>query len=289
MENITLNNGVIMPYVGLGTWALPINSIKMIIKSAFDLGYRKFDTAAKYNNESEIGNSIKDLGISRKDVFITTKLYGRDLYNFGRDYNRRFHLQTKSVRKAFDNSCKKLGVDYIDLYLIHWPYPEFIKFYLELEEIYKEGLIRAIGVCSFQPKHIDDLMQKASILPAVNQIEISPYNTQEAIVSYCKEHNIQVEGFSSFGGDKISQLSIFEDPILIEIARNHKKTVAQIINRWLVQQGIAVLPRSRSKIHQQENINIFDFELEVDEMNRINMLNKNKFVWGDSAGVVYKI
>lgn len=286
-KTIILNNGVEMPLVGLGTWALPNDDLITIIKSAYDNGYRKLDTAVKYNNEQEIGNSIKKLNISRKDLFITTKLYGRNLYNFGRDYHPFFHVQTKSIKRAFEESCKRLGTDYIDLYLIHWPYPEYIKFYLEIEKLYKDGRIKAIGVCSFQPKHIDDLMQKASILPAVNQIEISPYNNQKKIVEYCRSNNIQVEAYSSFGGDKKSQLFILEDPLLKDIARNHGKSVAQIINRWLVQQNIAILPRSKSTIHQNENISIFDFELSSEEMQYIFKLNKDIFVWGNSEDVVY--
>ena len=227
------------------------------------------------------------MGIPRQSFFITTKLYGRTLYNFGRDYHPYIHIQTKSIKKAFEESCKRLGTDYIDLYLIHWPYPEYIKFYLEIEQLYRDGRIKAIGVCSFQPQHIDDLMQKATILPAVNQIEISPYNKQERIIDYCRNHNIQVEAFSSFGGDKKAQLSILDDNSLKEIAMSHGKTVAQIINRWLVQQRIAVLPRSKSINHQKENIEIFDFELSAEEMQKIDSLNKNMFVWGNSEKVIY--
>lgn len=286
-DTILLNNGVEMPLVGLGTWALPNNDLKNIIKSAYEIGYRKLDTAVKYNNEQYIGEALRQLEIPRQKIFITTKLYGRNLYNFGRDYRRHIHIQTKSIRKAFEESCKRLGTDYIDLYLIHWPYPEFIKFYLEIEKLYREGLIKAIGVCSFQPKHIDDLMQKATVLPAVNQFEISPYNKQEKIIDYCKAHNIQVEGFSSFGGDKKAMLSIMDDSSLQEIANNHGKSVAQIINRWLVQQNIAILPRSRSMSHQKENIDIFDFELSPQEMQNIDNLNKDVFVWGNSEKVIY--
>ena len=286
-KTIGLNNGVEMPLVGLGTWALPKDDLCNIIKSAYDNGYRKLDTAVKYNNEQEIGNSLKKLNIPRKDFFITTKLYGRNLYNFGRDYHPYIHIQTKSIRKAFEESCKRLGTDYIDLYLVHWPYPEYIKFYLEIEKLYKDGRIRAIGVCSFQPKHIDDLMQKASIIPAVNQIEISPFNQQNAIIEYCRKHNIQVEAYSSFGGDKKSQISIMEDATLKDIAKSQCKTVAQIINRWLVQQKIAILPRSKSTAHQKENISVFDFELSQEDMQRINNLNRNLFVWGNSEKVIY--
>lgn len=289
MENhVILNNGIKMPLVGLGTWALPNNLITSIIKSSYEIGYRKYDTATKYQNEKEIGDALRALSIPREELFITTKLYGRDLYNFGHDYHSYLHFQTKSIRKAFNESCERLGTDYIDLYLIHWPYPEYIKFYLEIEKLYKEGRIRAIGVCSFQPKHIDDLMQKATILPAVNQFEISPFNSQYKIIQYCRKHNIQIEAYSSFGGDKKSQLAILDDTTLNGIARSKGKSVAQIVNRWLVQQNISILPRSKSIHHQKENIDIFDFELSEEDMHKINNLNKNLFVWGNSENVFYK-
>lgn len=283
MEYATLNNGVKMPMVGLGTHKLPNEQLNNIIPLAYELGYRKFDTAWLYENEQYIGNALKTNNIPREQIFLTSKLHNDNLYLGG--YHRRIpNLRIRSVRKAFENSCKKLGTDYLDLYLIHWPFDGFEKMWEDVVKLYEDRRIRAIGVSSFLPKHLDDLLSKTSVIPAVNQFEINPRNSQTKEILYNQNKGIHVEAYASFGTTKSNETAstdIIDNDSILNIAKNHDKTASQVILRWTIQKGISVIPRSKSRNHLMENLNIFDFELSPEEMKSIDALNQNRYSRGN--------
>ena len=283
MEYATLNNGVKMPMVGLGTHKLPNEQLNNIIPLAYELGYRKFDTAWLYENEQYIGNALKTNNIPREQIFLTSKLHNDNLYLGG--YHRRIpNLRIRSVRKAFENSCKKLGTDYLDLYLIHWPFDGFEKMWEDVVKLYEDRRIRAIGVSSFLPKHLDDLLSKTSVIPAVNQFEINPRNSQTKEILYNQNKGIHVEAYASFGTTKANETAstdILGNESILAISESHGKTPSQIILRWTTQKGISVIPRSKSRNHLMENLNIFDFELSPEEMKSIDALNQNRYSRGN--------
>ncbi len=281
MKTIKLNNGVEMPQIGLGTFLIPKDKLSYAIKEAYDSGYRQFDTAWRYHNEKEIGLALKEHGIKREDVFITTKvnadaLYFKD-YKYGR--HRIFNIRNlKSVRQVIQESFDNLGTDYIDLFLVHWPWPMMGKMYSELERLYKQGRIRAIGVSNFLQPHIEYLSEISEIVPAVNQIEISPLNSQKPLISFCEKRGIRVEAMSTFSHYRSvkPRKEILENDLLMTIAKNHNKTVVQVVLRWMLQQNIIMIPKTWLQKHLKENISIFDFELSLQEMNAIDGLDKGK-------------
>ena len=270
-----------MPAIGFGTAALPVDEIDNIIRSAYKAGYRMFDTAWHYYNEGEIGDVLSVLNIPRDEIFITNKLHADNLF-LGSPF-RRFNIPVRSVRQAFENTLTKLKLEYLDLYLLHWPFKNYEHLWEEIVKLYEKGLIKAIGVCSFEPEHLERLKQISGIIPAVNQFEISPLNTRKALIGYCKDKGIQVEAFSAFGVGRNKDVvpDIMSNKTLGEIAKAHDKTIAQIILRWLVQQDIIVIPRSKNPVRQKENISVFDFELSKEEMSVIDRMNMNHFVYGN--------
>lgn len=280
MEYVTLNNGIEMPMVGLGTVSLPKDSIELVIGSAYEAGYRMFDMAWHYYNEAEIGNAMKALSLPREEIFLTNKLHFDNLY-LGWKF-RRFEIPKRSVKQAFDNSCKKLKTDYFDLYLVHWPFRNYEHLWEEVIKIYESGRAKAIGVCSFEPEHLERL-KKYGITPAVNQFEISPLTTRKRLIEYCRQENIQVEAFSAFGVGRNKNVvpELMSNPVLKEMAVAHNRTVAQLILRWLIQQNIVVIPRSKDANRQRENIAVFDFALSDDEMKTIDSMNMDKFLYGN--------
>lgn len=283
MEYITLNNGVQMPRVGLGTFLIPQELISETISTAYDMGYRLFDTAWRYRNESLIADALKKHGVKRQDVFITTKVNADALYYFGYWYGKHsvFNLRSfKSVRKAIEESFEHLGTDYIDLFLVHWPWPIYRKMYKVLTSFYKEGRIRAIGVCSCLPPHLEALKDVSDVVPAVNQFEISPLNTQKPLIQYCQERNICVEAMSTFSHFRSNEprKEIVENATIQIIADKYGKTVPQVVLRWLLQQNIVVIPKTWDKSHLKENISVFDFSLTSDEMKVIDSLDKGRFL-----------
>ena len=285
MEYTILNNGVKMPMVGLGTFQIPENKFEETIKYAYELGYRKFDTAWKYGNEKTIATTLKQLGIKREDIFITTKINIDALYYGGYKVGKKslFNIRnTRSIKDVIKMSFDNLDTDYIDLFLIHWPWPIPIaqKIYKVLTAMYKEGNIKAIGVCSSLPPHIQALKDVSDVVPAVNQFEISPFNTQKKLISFCEEQKIQVEAMSTFSHfrDTTVRKDIFENEDLKSIAKKHSKTVAQIILKWLLQQGISIIPKSTSYAHLKDNINLEDFVLSDDDVSIIDSLDKGKFL-----------
>lgn len=283
MEYITLNNGVKMPMVGLGTHKIPNSDLEKVIPIAYELGYRKYDTAWLYQNERFIGDAIKNNNIPREQIFLTSKLHIDNLY-FAGFRSRRLNIRVRSVKKAFENSCKNLRTDYLDLYLIHWPFKNYEKMWEEVVRLYEDKRIKAIGVSSFLPKHLEYLLSITSVVPAVNQFEINPRNSQLVEIAYNQSLGIHVEAFASFGTTKAYESAsndIIDNQSINAIANVHGKTSSQIILRWTVQKGVSVIPRSKSYNHLMENLNIFDFKLSLEEMNIIDGLNLNRYSRGN--------
>ena len=257
---IILNNGVEMPRVGLGVWKVPDgDTVIRAVKHAIDVGYRSIDTAKVYENEIGVGKAIEQCGVSRKELFITTKLWNSD-----QGYD--------NTLRALDASLDRLGIEYLDLYLIHWPVPgKFKQSWKAIEQAYKDGRIRAIGVSNFLQRNLDDLLEDASVTPAVNQFELHPLLNQTELRDYCKNLGIVVEAWSP-----LAQGTLFEHPVLKKIAETYGKSVAQIILRWHLQHDVIVIPKSTTSHRIEENISVFDFELSTEHMEEINALNEHR-------------
>jgi diketogulonate reductase-like aldo/keto reductase len=258
MQNIVLNNGVQLPILGFGVFQVTdANECERSLLDAIESGYRLIDTAASYLNEEAVGKGIKHSGIVRKELCITTKLWiQRNGY--------------EGAKRAFDNSLKRLQLDYVDLYLIHQPIGDVYGEWRAMEEFYREGRIKAIGVCNFPTDRIMDLMAHNDIAPAVNQIEINPFNQQIDAQKFLQENNVQVEAWAPFAEGKNN---IFKNGLLLSIAAKYDRSVAQVILRWLSQRGIVVLSKSVRKERMLENISVLDFELSPDDMTAITSLD----------------
>ncbi|MEU2083817.1 aldo/keto reductase [Streptomyces albus] len=259
VPTITLNNGVEMPQLGFGVWQVPPQEAATAVTAALEAGYRSIDTAAAYENEEGVGRALADSGLARDEVFVTTKLW-----NAEQGYD--------STLRAFDASLARLGLDVVDLYLIHWPMPQVDKYvdtWRAFEKIYSEGRARAIGVSNFQPAHLNRLNELGGTVPAVNQIELHPRLQQSVPRAYHADHGIVTEAWSPLGqgGD------LLDDPTLGELAAEHGKTVAQVVLRWHLQLGNVVIPKSVTPSRIRENIDVFDFELTGEDMARIAELN----------------
>lgn len=262
IPSLTLNNGVKMPQLGLGMYLVPNDQAEQIVTIALDNGYRLIDTAAAYYNEEGVGEAIRKSTIPREEVFVTSKLW-----NTNQGYD--------NAIKAFEISLNKLGFDYIDLYLIHWPYPQkglIVETWKALEQLYKEGRVKAIGVSNFTPHHLNHLLQETDIVPAVLQIEIHPTFTQDKVRQYAEEHGIQVESWYPLGGQR-NREELLSLPLFEELARKYNKTPAQIILRWHTQLGLVVIPKSSHPSRIKENCHIFDFNLSQKEIDSISALN----------------
>lgn len=269
MENLqsttTLVNGVKMPWLGLGVYKVEdgqevIHSVKAAIKA----GYKSIDTAKIYGNEEGVGQAIKESGVSRDELFITTKVWNSD-----QGY--------ESTLKAFETSLNKLGLDYLDLYLIHWPVEsKYKETWKALEKLYKDGKIRAIGVSNFQIHHLEELLADAEVKPMVNQVEFHPLLTQVELREYCRKQGIQVEAWSP-----LAQGKLLNNEVLKEIADKHGKSTAQVILRWDLQNGVVTIPKSTKEHRIIQNADIFDFELSAEEVDKINALNENHRVGPD--------
>lgn len=285
---IHLNNGVEMPQVGLGLYKHFMPQLAQTLRTAYDLGYRNFDTARHYYNEGDLAQALKETGIRREDVFITTKFMAHDMYWCGwhADGKRRVlnMLRRRSIRGAAELSFRGLDTDYIDLMLVHWPWPQFRDIYKHLASLMKEGRVRAIGVCSFLQPHLEALMESCDIVPAVNQFEISPLNTQKPLIAFCQSHGIAVEAMATFSHyrSREPRAEILQHQTLEAIAQAHNVTPAQVVLRWLVQQGIAIIPSSKSAEHLRQNIDLFGWSLTADEMARIDALDQGRWLNYDS-------
>lgn len=265
----TLHNGVKMPWFGLGVFKVEegpelVNAVQAAIRN----GYRSIDTAAIYGNEEGVGQGIAqgltETGIKREELFVTSKVWNAD-------------LGYESTLAAFELSLKKHGLDYLDLYLIHWPVAgKYKDAWRALEQLYKEGKVKAIGVSNFQIHHLQDLMQDAEIKPMINQVEFHPRLTQQELRAFCKQEGIQVEAWSP-----LMQGQLLDNPVLQAIAERHGKSIAQVILRWDLQHGVVTIPKSTKEHRIQENANVFNFELTPEDMQQINALNENLRVGPD--------
>lgn len=258
MQNVNLNNGVEMPILGFGVFQMTdANECEQSVYDALMAGYRLIDTAASYQNEEAVGGAIKRSGVPREELFITTKLWLEDA-----GYER--------TKKAFEKSLQKLQLDYLDLYLIHQPFGDVYGSWRAMEELYREGKIKAIGVSNFQMDRLIDLTIHNEVIPAVNQIETHPFNQQIESAKYMKANNVQIESWGPFAEGRNN---MFQNEVLVSIAEKHNKSVAQVILRWLTQRGVVVIPKSVHKGRIIENFNIFDFELSQEDMTTIATLD----------------
>ena len=260
MKEVRLNNGVVMPTVGFGVYQIPENETERVVIDAIEAGYRMFDTASAYFNEEQVGNAVRRSGIRREEFFITTKLWVQD-------------YEYDEALRAFDLSMKKLGLDYLDLYLMHKPYGNYYAAWRAMERLYREGRIRAIGVTSFSSERLQDLFLHNEVKPAVNQLETHPFFQQQAANTFLQQEGIQHEAWAPFAE---GQNDIFNHPVLRTIAGRHGKGVGAVILRWLNQRNIVVIPKSVHRERIIENFNIFDFTLSDEEMVAIAALETGK-------------
>jgi 2,5-diketo-D-gluconate reductase A len=258
---ITLNNGVEIPQLGFGVFQIEPAQTREATLVAFEVGYRHIDTAQMYGNEAEVGEALRESGLSRGEVFITSKL------------NNGFHAYDDALRE-FDRSLERMQLEHLDLFLVHWPLPgvgDFVETWRAMQEIYRSGRSKAIGVSNFQPHHLRRLHAETEISPAVNQIEVHPYLTQDEVRAFDAEHGIATEAWSP-----IAQGKVLDDPVLERIAKGHDKTTAQVTLRWHIQRGDIVFPKSVTRSRVKENFEIFDFELDEVEMADISGLNRDE-------------
>jgi 2,5-diketo-D-gluconate reductase A len=263
IPDITLNNGQAIPQFGFGVFEVEPKDTVAAVTAALEAGYRHIDTAQGYRNEAEVGEAVTRSGLDRGDLYITSKL-SNDAH------------EPDAARAAFDATLKALGSEYVDLFLIHWPLPtryggDFVSTWKALEDFYREGRARSIGVSNFQPHHLRRLHGETDIIPAVNQIEVNPYLTQDDVRAFCAEHQMAVEAWSPLGRGRL-----LGDPVIRSVAERAGKTPAQVVLRWHLQRGDIVFPRSVNPERIKENIDVFDFELPLADMEDIDSLNKNE-------------
>lgn len=261
MKNVRLNNGVEMPILGFGVYQIPdYNECKKSVLQALEAGYRLIDTASAYQNEKAVGDAIKESGIDRKELFITTKLWITE-------------TGYEKTKKSFEESMEKLQLDYLDLYLIHQPFGDYYGSWRAMEELNENKKIRVIGISNFYPDRFVDLAENSKIKPAVNQIETHPLFQREYDDKIMKEYGTQIESWGPFAEGKNN---MFNNPIISEIGKKHNKSAAQVILRWLIQRNVVVIPKSVRKERIIENFNVFDFELSEDDMNKIKSMDMGK-------------
>lgn len=251
-----------MPQLGFGVWQVADDQATAAVAKAIEVGYRLIDTAMIYQNEKGVGQALKESSVPREELFITTKVWNSD-----QGY--------ENTLRAFDESLERLGLEYVDLYLIHWPTPEFDQYvdtYKAMEKLYHDGRVRAIGVCNFEIEHLDRLLKECEVTPVLNQIECHPYLAQNELKDYCAKHDIYVEAWSPLdqGGE------VLQDEVVKRIAATHSKTPAQVVLRWHLQNNTIVIPKSVTPARIEENYQVFDFELTEDEMAEINQININR-------------
>lgn len=259
-DTTRLNNGVNMPWLGLGVWKVENGgTVAETVKSAIRMGYRSIDTAAVYGNETGVGQGIRECGVPREELFITTKVWNSD-----QGYD--------STLAAFDTSLDKLGLEYVDLYLVHWPVKgKYVETWKALTRLYQGGRVKAIGVSNFQIHHLEDIIRETGVIPAVNQVEFHPYLTQKPLLSFCKDKGIQLEAWSP-----LAQGALTKHPVLEEIGVKYGKSASQVILRWDLQNGVVTIPKTVHEGRLKENAHIFDFVLSPSDMEAIDALNRNE-------------
>ncbi len=258
MEYVTLNNGIKMPQEGFGVFQVPDpKQCEEAVLDAINSGYRLIDTAAAYMNEAAVGQAIAKCGIPREELFITTKLWVQD-------------ASYEGAKQAIETSLKNLGLDYLDLYLIHQPMKDYIGAYRAMEEAYKDGKLKAIGVCNFYPNRLADLCETVEVIPAVNQVELHPFFQQENALALMKEYGVQPQAWGPFAE---GNHGIFTHPVLTKIGEKYGKSAAQVALRWNTQRGVVVIPKSVHKNRMEQNIDIWDFSLSDEDMREIAKLD----------------
>lgn len=263
---ITLNNGVDIPALGFGVWQMEnLEECEKAVGKAIEVGYRMIDTASIYLNETAVGKAIKNSGINREDLFVTSKIWVQD------------HGYEKA-KSAFQRTLDRLQLDYLDMYLIHWPFGDFQGAWKALEDLYNEGKIKAIGVCNFTVEKLEELKSRSSVMPVINQIELHPIFQQKELQAYNKENNIVTQPWSPLGN---GNAELLENPLLKKIGFKYDKSVAQVILRWHLQEGFCVIPKSVTPSRIEQNFNVFDFELTEDEMNTVRSLDTGKRLFFD--------
>ncbi|MBU8878518.1 aldo/keto reductase [Bacillus sp. FJAT-29790] len=262
MNFVTLNNGLKMPQLGLGVWQVEDEEATAAVAKALEVGYTSIDTAMIYKNENGVGRAIQASSMPREELFITTKVWNSD-------------QGFENTLRAFDESLERLGLDYVDLYLIHWPTPEFDEYvdtYKALEKLYHDGRVKAIGVCNFDIEHLERILKECEVKPVLNQVECHPYLSQNELKEFCAKHDIFVEAWSPLqqGGE------VLKEEVIQKIAQEHEKTPAQVVLRWHLQNNSIVIPKSVTPSRIEENFNVFGFELSANEMAEINKLNRDQ-------------
>ena len=260
METVTLSNGVKMPVLGYGVYQVTPEECKRCVLDALAAGYRLLDTAQSYFNEEQVGSAIRSSGVPREEIFLTTKVWVE-------------HYGYEAARASVLESMRKLKTDYLDLVLLHQPFADYYVAYRALEKLYEEGKIRAIGVSNFYPDRLVDLASFARIRPMVNQVEIHPYHQQQEAKHWMDKYGVQAEAWAPFGEGRGG---LFRDPVLTEIGQKHGKTAAQVVLRWHLQRGVVVIPKSVRPERMRENIDVFDFALSAEEMERIGALDQKQ-------------
>lgn len=264
-KTLTLNNSITIPLIGFGTWQLEGQAAYDAVTHALKTGYRHIDTAMIYHNEEEVGRAIADSGIPRSELFITTKLWNDD---------------HDDVQAAFDKSLSKLGLEYIDLYLMHWPVETRLEAYKEMESIYKSGKTKAIGVSNFTERHLSELLMNTEIIPTVNQVEFNPFLNQVELKSLCDSKEIMIEAYSP-----LTHANKLDDEKLQLLSEKYNKSPAQILLRWGVQQDVIVIPKSSNESRIKENFEIFDFDISEDDLAMMNNWNEDARFCGDPSGM----
>lgn len=260
MEQVTLYNGVKMPMVGYGVYQVSKEECERCVLDALAVGYRSIDTAQSYFNEEQVGNAIAKSGVPREEIFLTTKVWVE-------------HYGYEEAKKSVLESMRKLQTEYLDLVLLHQPFSDYYGAYRALEDLYEEGKLRAIGVSNFYPDRLVDIASFSRVKPMVNQVETHPFHQQAEAKKWMDKYGIQMEAWAPFGEGRGG---LFENPVLAQLAEKYNKTTAQIILRWHIQRGIVVIPKSTHKARMEENLQVFDFVLEPEDMNRISALDKKQ-------------
>jgi 2,5-diketo-D-gluconate reductase A len=265
IPTVTLNNGVEMPILGFGVFQIPPDETEQAVATALKVGYRHLDTAASYQNEEAVGRAVRSSGLPRHELFITTKLWIQD-------------PGEANARAAFERSLERLGLDQVDLYLIHQPLGDYYSSWRAMEQLHAERLVRAIGVANFYPDRLVDLIEHNDVTPAVNQIEVNPFFQRYADQELMHTHGVQME---SWGGFAEGKNNLFTDPLLTEIGNAHGKTVAQVVLRWLIQRDVVAIPKSVRRERMEQNLDVFDFALTDEDMSRIATMDTGASLFFD--------